>query len=49
MLRPSGYPLHDFSEHEEDPYFFSDEGHPSAEAWIYYDREIDRFHAENGR
>ncbi len=43
-LRAAGYPLLDFSEHEEDRFFFNDTGHPSAKAWIFYDEGIDRFY-----
>ena len=49
LLQASGYPLYDFPEHEEDPLFFSDEDHPSAKAWIFYDREINRFYEEGKR
>lgn len=45
LVRAGGYPLRDFSAHEADPLFFSDAEHPSAKAWLYYDREIDRFYA----
>ena len=47
-LRSAGYPLKDFSDHEEDPYFFKAVDHPSGKAWIFYDREIDRFYAHTG-
>ena len=43
-LRAAGYPLLDFSEHEEDRFFFNDTGHPSAKAWIFYDEGIDKFY-----
>ena len=43
VLRASGYPWHDFAEHEYDDAFFADLEHPSAQAWLIYDREIDRF------
>ena len=43
VLQPSGYPLHDFSGSEEDRFFFSDDDHPSAKGWIFYDREIAHF------
>ena len=43
-LQAAGYPLLDFSEHEEDRFFFNDTGHPSAKAWIFYDEGIDRFY-----
>ena len=45
LLSAAGYPLRDFSNHEEDPSFFSDVVHPSAKAWLLYDREIDRFYS----
>ena len=45
VLRAGGYPWHDFSEHEQDADFFSDVEHPSAEAWLFYDRAIDRFYS----
>jgi D-alanine transfer protein len=45
MLRAAGYPLRDFPEHEEDRLFFNKTDHPSAKAWLFYDRQIDRFHA----
>ncbi len=44
VIRPSGYPLLDFSDHEQDKYFFNDANHPSAKAWIYYDHAIDDFY-----
>ncbi len=44
MLAQAGYPLLDFSDHEEDRFFFNDAGHPSAKAWIFYDQGIDRFY-----
>ena len=37
-------PVQDFSSHEEDPDFFSDVVHPSAKAWIYYNRTLDQFY-----
>ena len=43
-LAHTGYPLLDFSDHEEDRFFFNDKGHPSAKAWIYYNQGIDRFY-----
>ena len=43
LVDAAGYRLCDFSEYEDDPSFFSDQMHPSARAWLYYDREIDRF------
>ena len=45
-LRSTGYSAPDFTGCEEDRFFFSDEDHPSAKAWIFYDREIDRFYEE---
>ena len=45
LLRAAGYPLRDFTERENDPAFFNDLIHPSAKAWIFYDREIDRFYS----
>ena len=45
-LRSTGYAAPDFSGREEDRFFFSDEDHPSAKAWVFYDREIDRFYQE---
>ena len=48
-LRAAGYPLRDFSDHEEDRWFFNDTGHPSAKAWIFYDHAIDDFyHTKKG-
>ena len=48
-LRDTGYPLLDFSDHEEDRFFFNDTGHPSAKAWIFYDEGIDKFyHSKQG-
>ena len=48
-LRAAGYPLRDFSDHEEDRFFFNDTGHPSAKAWIFYDHAIDDFyHTKKG-
>ena len=48
-LRAAGVPLLDFSDHEEDRFFFNDTGHPSAKAWIFYDEGIDRFyHSKRG-
>ena len=44
ILARSGFPLLDFSDHEEDRFFFNDAGHPSAKAWIYYNQGIDRFY-----
>ncbi len=44
VLAQAGYPLRDFSDHEEDRFFFNDAGHPSAKAWIFYDQAIDRFY-----
>ncbi len=38
-------PCRDFSDHEEDPAFFADLVHPSAEAWVYYDRALAEFYA----
>ena len=39
----------DFSDHEEDRFFFNDTGHPSAKAWIFYDHGIDDFyHTKKG-
>ena len=46
-LRDAGIPLLDFSEHEEDRFFFNDTGHPSAKAWIFYDEGIDHFYHSN--
>ena len=43
-LAQAGYPLLDFSAHEKDRFFFNDAGHPSAKAWIFYNRGIDRFY-----
>ncbi len=45
VLRAGGYPWHDFSEHEEDDAFFADAEHPSAQAWLFYNRAIDRFYS----
>lgn len=47
ILAQAGYPLEDFSDHEEDRFFFNDAGHPSAKAWIFYDRAIDQFYHHN--
>lgn len=43
-VKPSGYPLLDFSSHEHDKFFFNDENHPSAKAWIFYDHCLDAFY-----
>ena len=43
ILGPSGYRLLEFADHDEDRFFFNDANHPSAKAWIFYDRAIDRF------
>ncbi len=43
-IAPSGYPVRDYSDHEEDRFFFNDSGHPSAKAWIYFDRALDEFY-----
>ena len=47
IIGTGGFPLRDFAEHEDDPTFFSDVEHPSDKAWLFYDREIDRFEAAN--
>ena len=47
LLAAAGYPLRDFSEREEDRFFFHNVDHPSAKAWIFFDREIDAFHAND--
>ena len=44
ILARTGYSLLDFSDHEEDRFFFNDAGHPSAKAWIFYDQGINRFY-----
>lgn len=44
-IDPTGYPLLDFSAHEEDRFFFNDTGHPSGKAWIYYDHALADFYA----
>ena len=44
VIGPSGDALRDYSEHEEDRFFFNDSGHPSAKAWIYYDQALDQFY-----
>ena len=44
ILARSGFPLLDFSDHEQDRFFFNDAGHPSAKAWIYYNRGLDQFY-----
>ncbi len=44
ILAQAKYPLLDFSDHEEDRFFFNDAGHPSAKAWIFYNQAIDRFY-----
>lgn len=43
-IDPTGFPLLDFSEHEEDRFFFNDTGHPSSKAWIYYDHALADFY-----
>ena len=40
--------LRDFSTHEEDPTFFLDEAHPSAEAWVWYDQALAEFYRQKG-
>ena len=45
VVEAGGFPLRDFSGHEDDPAFFSDVEHPSGKAWLFYDREINRFRA----
>ncbi len=47
FIDPTGIPLLDFSEHEEDRYFFNDTGHPSSKAWIYYDHALADFYAKH--
>ncbi len=44
VIKPSGFGLRDYSAREEDRFFFNDSGHPSAKAWIYYNRAIDQFY-----
>jgi D-alanine transfer protein len=44
VISAGGFPLQDYPEHEEDRFFFNDSGHPSAKAWIYYDRTLDQFY-----
>ena len=46
FIDPTGFALLDFSEHEEDRYFFNDTGHPSSKAWIYYDHALVDFYAK---
>lgn len=41
-------PLGDFSAEEEDPAFFRDPVHPSAKAWVLYDRALAEFYAGEG-
>ncbi len=48
VLGTAGFPWADFSAHEEDRLFFNATDHPSAKAWIFYDREINQFYT-NGR
>lgn len=43
-IDPTGFPLLDFSEHEEDRSFFNDTGHPSGKAWLYYDHALVDFY-----
>ena len=45
-VRAAGFEVRDFSEWEEDRTFFNDAGHPSAKAWIYYNRAMDKFYHE---
>ena len=45
LLDNPKFRLRDFSDHESDPSFFGDVMHPSAKAWLLYDREIDRFYS----
>ena len=44
VVHHAGFPVRNFSEHEEDRTFFSDSGHPSAKAWVYYDKALDDFY-----
>jgi D-alanine transfer protein len=44
VIAAGGFALQDYPEHEEDRFFFNDTGHPSAKAWIYYDRGLDAFY-----
>lgn len=44
LLGTAGFSWADFSGHEEDRRFFEANDHPSAKAWIFYDREINRFY-----
>jgi D-alanine transfer protein len=46
VISAGGFPLQDYPEHEEDRFFFNDTGHPSAKAWIYYDRGLDEFYRD---
>ena len=46
ILAPSGFRLLEFTDHEEDRFFFNDASHPSAKAWIFYNRAIDHFYRE---
>ena len=46
LVHPSGFPLLEYVDHENDKFFFNDSGHPSAKAWIYYDEALDRFYRQ---
>jgi D-alanine transfer protein len=49
LAAASGTPLRDFSGHEDEPEFFADRVHPSARAWLYYDRTLDEFYHHRKR
>lgn len=44
LANTDGVKFGDFARYEEDRSFFSDLLHPSAKAWLYYDREMARFY-----
>jgi D-alanine transfer protein len=44
LAAENGVALQDFSAHEDEPAFFADPVHPSAQAWLYYDQALDEFY-----
>ena len=50
IIRPYGFSLLDFAEHERDLYFVADHGsHVSQKGWIYYDQALDAFYHSAGQ
>lgn len=46
VAKAHGVPLRDFSRYEEDRFFFADLVHPSAQAWVAYDKTLDDFYRQ---